>query len=152
MNTKLIISALAAIVMVGSNSQAHTPPETGVSKTVATQMAMRDLWVDHIFWVRSVAVAAADKNKKAQSEADKQVVANAQEIAAFLSGANPHLPKETLVSLLAGHGGHHITQINQLQKHDFSGEAETWGAMKQHMYMIADALVGGIAKQFPDKF
>ena len=33
-----------------------------------------------------------------------------------------------------------------------AGEARTWEAMKTHIYTIADALVGGIAKQMPEKF
>jgi hypothetical protein len=185
------------------------PARAAESKAVATQMAMRDLWVDHIFWVRSVVAATACKDKKAQAEAEKQVVAdakkiagavepfygkpaseklfgllaghygaikdymnatlpspnaakqkaatdkltaNANEIAEFLSGANPNWPKGTLIGLLAAHGGHHVTQINQFQKKDYAGEAQTWDAMKQHIYILADALTSGIAKQFPDKF
>ena len=31
-------------------------------------------------------------------------------------------------------------------------EAQTWAAMKDHMYAIADALTLAIAKQFPAKF
>ena len=34
---------------------------------------------------------------------------------------------------------------------DMKAEATTWTAMQQHMNVIADALAGAIAKQFPDK-
>lgn len=188
---------------------AQTSQSKGPSKTISTQMAERDLWVDHIFWVRSVVVAKADGNRNAEMEADKQVVANAKklagvlepfygkpaneklfnllaghygaikeyltatipspntekqkmatdklttnavEIATFLSSANPNLPKDTLVSLLSAHGGHHVAQINEIQKKDFAAEARTWDDMKKHMYVLSDTLVNGIAKQFPDKF
>lgn len=188
-------------------AQNSVPPDS--AKLVATQMAERDLWVDHIFWIRSVVIARSDKNAKAETEADKQVVTNAKkladviepfygkpaseklfkllgehygavkdylnatipkinsekqkaatdkittnaaEISEFLSGANPNLPKDTLMSLLAAHGGHHIAQINEIQKRNFSAESKTWEDMKQHMYVISDALVNGIAKQFPKKF
>jgi len=77
---------------------------------------------------------------------------NAGEIAAFLSAANPNLPKDTVEGLLAAHGAHHIAQIQQLQAKDYEGEAQTWAAMTQHMYVIADALGGALAKQFPEKF
>ncbi|WP_413943631.1 hypothetical protein [Bdellovibrio sp. HCB-162] len=211
MKTLLIVSTLALMTFVSPPSHAtgaHAATE-GPSKAVSTQMAVRDLWVDHIFWIRSVVVAKADKNKKAETLADQQVVENAKkiagviepfygkpaseklfgllaghygavkdymnatlptpntekqksateklttnaiEIATFLSGANPNLPKDTLVSLLAAHGGHHIAQINEIQKKDFTAEAQTWADMKQHMYTLSDALVGGIGKQFPEKF
>ena len=197
--TILVFSAFAATAHDGH-------PD---SKAVATRLALRDLWVDHVFWVRNVVVAHAEKDKKAQDAAEAQAVdnakkiaaaiepfygkaaneklfgllaghygaikdymtatipkpnlakqkaaaekltANAMEIASFLSGANPNLPKETLVGLLAAHGGHHIDQITQIQKKDYGAEAETWAGMKHHMYTIADALTSGIAKQFPAKF
>ena len=92
------------------------------------------------------------KGTAGQDAAWKQLVANAGEIAVFLSGANPHLPVDTLRSLLIAHGGHHVQQIKQLRDKDYKGEAQTWEAMKQHMYVIADALTGAIAKQFPAKF
>ena len=94
----------------------------------------------------------AAKDKAGQDAAWKKVAANAEEISVFLSGANPHLPIDTLRSLLLAHGGHHVQQIGQLRGKDYAGEAQTWDAMKQHMYVIADALAGAIAKQFPAKF
>jgi hypothetical protein len=174
----------------------------------ATQDALRDLWVDHIFWVRNVvdarlaedtarskiaedqvvanaraiadaiepfyAKAGADKlfellaghwgaisdyldgtiagKAPAQEAAFEQLANNAREIATFLSGANPNLPEDTLYGLLTAHGAHHVQQIRQLQAKQYAQEAATWSAMKNHMYVIADALGDGIAKQFPEKF
>jgi hypothetical protein len=94
----------------------------------------------------------AAQDKTGQDAAWKKIGANAEEIAVFLSGANPNLPIETLRSLLLAHGGHHVQEIAQLRAKDYAGEAQTWEAMKQHMYVIADALTGAIAKQFPAKF
>lgn len=178
------------------------------AKVAATQAVERDLWVGHIFWIREVVRGLAEKNQAAADFAEKQVVANAKqiagsiepfygkaatdqlfkllaghytaikahatatvagdaagakkalgeltananEIAKFLSGANPNLPEATLQSLFAAHGGHHVQQNQQLAAHDMAGEARTWEAMKTHIYTLADALIGGIAKQFPDKF
>ncbi len=77
--------------------------------------------------------------------------ANAKQIADFLSAANPNLPQPTLLSLLTAHGAHHIAQAMEVETGDSVAEAKTWDAMKAHMVVIADALAGGIAKQFPDK-
>jgi hypothetical protein len=177
-------------------------------KAVELQDTLRDLWVDHIFWVRGVVLstkygdseaakvaeanvvqnakaiagsivpfygkAAGDKlfellaghygavkgymtaayaNDKAGMDAARTaLIANADAIAAFLSSANPNWPKATLESLLMTHGAHHIDQINAIGSKDFASEAVTWGSMKEHMYMIADALAAGIVKQFPKKF
>lgn len=179
------------------------------AKTVELRLALRDLWISHIFWVRNevlmtklgntdAAKAAGDKavenakaiagsvspfygqaasdklfgllaghygavkeymgavyagKKDAQDAATAQMKKNADEIAAFLSGANPNnWPKETLASALLAHVGHHMAQIDQLNANDYAGEANTWEAMKKHMYVIADVLAGGIVKQFPKKF
>lgn len=91
-------------------------------------------------------------SKTDQDTAFQQLVDNADEIAKFLGGANPYLPIDTLRSLLTAHGSHHVQQIRQFDAGQFEQEAETWAMMKDHMYVIADALAGGIAKQFPDKF
>lgn len=178
------------------------------AKVAETGAAMRDLWVGHIFWVRDVVVDTFAGNKKAAAAAEKEVVANARQIAGaiepyygkeaseklfgllaghygavkqyleataagskarqdaavknltgnatgiakFLSGANPNLPFDTLNGLLLAHGGHHLQEIQQLRGKQYGEEAQTWEAMKKHMYVIADALAGAIAKQFPAKF
>lgn len=86
-----------------------------------------------------------------QAEATKQLNANAGEIADFLSGANPHWPRATLLSLLTTHGAHHIAQIQQIHAGQYDAEAKNWAAMRTHMYVIADALADGIAQQFPGR-
>ena len=96
---------------------------------------------------------ATRANRKAgQDAAFKQLVANADEIAAFLGGANPNLPVDVLKGLLMAHGSHHVQQIGEFKAKQYDAEAKTWAAMTHHMYVIADALAEGIAKQFPDKF
>ena len=177
-------------------------------RTFQTAVALRDLWLGHIFWVRNVSVAAIDKNDSAIVAAEKQAVANAQaiaasiepfygaaakdkffkllaghygsvksylvaavagdvsaqekatqsltsnadEIATFLSQANPHLPKDAVQGLLLAHGGHHIQQIQQLKDRNYDAEAQTWEEMKAHVYQIADATADALAKQFAKKF
>ena len=170
----------------------------------ATDAALRDLWIGHVFWVRNVVVAELAGDAAARVAAEDQVAANAQAIAAsiepyygadakaqffkllvghygavkaylaatiaedadkqseatsmllgnatkiadFLSAANPYLPKDTVEGLLQAHGGHHITQIQQLHAKEYSDEAQTWAEMTQHMYVIADATAAALAQQF----
>lgn len=175
---------------------------------LSTRLAQRDLWVEHIFWVRNYVIAnqsgrpeqaraatdgvvanataiansiaplygqpAADqllkllaghwgavkqysdatlaKDAAARTTAVDDLTRNAGAIADFLAGANPYLPKDALVGMLQAHGGHHVAQIDQLAKADFSGEAVTWGAMRSHMLVLADTLTAALVKQFPDTF
>ena len=204
-----LLATLAVVPVAQAQHAGHgtaTTAPAGKANATETQAALRDLWVDHVFWVRSVVVATLDNNQAARAASEKAVVANAKaiagsiapfygqaasdklftllaghygavkqyldagtdktkqdaaitalndnagQIATFLSGANPNLPKEAVLAMLAAHGGHHISQINQLRAKQYDQEAETWAAMKGHMYKLADTLAGAIAKQFPDKF
>lgn len=102
--------------------------------------------------IKDYLIAASANNTTGQSSAEKALAANANEIASFLAGANPNFQEATLRSLLAAHGAHHVQQIQQFKAKRYEDEAKTWAAMKDHLYVISDALATGIAKQFPDKF
>lgn len=95
--------------------------------------------------------AYANNDKSGKDAARDKLIKNADEIAVFLSGANPYLPKQTLFGLLVAHGGHHMAQIEALNAKNYTEEARVWKEMKAHMYIISDALAGGLAKQFPKK-
>lgn len=190
------------------NANPHTKPAVVAAKTAQTASTLRDLWVSHGFWVRTLVTETLAGNTGAAANAENQAVANAKQIAAsiepfygkaaseklfnllgghygaikqyldavvksdqtkqdiaqktmvanggeiavFLSSANPNLPIDTLRGMLLAHGGHHVLQIQQLQSKDYAQEAQTWEAMKTHMYAIADAMAAALAKQFPEKF
>ena len=102
--------------------------------------------------VKSYLDATVANNKSGQDAAMSKLLANANDIATFLGGANPNLPVETLKGLLAAHGSHHVQQIGEFKAKQWDAEAKTWAAMTQHMYVIADALADGLAMQFPEKF
>lgn len=196
---------------VAMHTHASLNAVTGAAsaKQFETQMVLRDLWVEHVFWVRNYVKASHNKDQAAVEVASAEIVANAQAIAGsiqpfygeaaskklfellaghwgavkaysdatfvkdsgpqrkaavkqltenakaisgFLSGANPHLPEADLFGLLAAHGAHHVQQIDQIKAADWSGESQTWHAMRSHMLIIADALVGALAQQFPNSF
>ncbi len=112
-----------------------------------------ELLAGHYGAIKDYLTASIAMDKGAKDKAVDKLKANAEEIATFLNGANPkNWPKDTLVSLLLAHGGHHISQIDAVVAKDYGAEAATWEAMKKHIYTIADALAGGIEKQFPKKF
>lgn len=101
--------------------------------------------------VKALTDAAPHHDKTASAKAMTTLMGNAGEIAAFLAGANPNLPEDTVRGLLVAHGGHHQAQIEQVMNNDLQGEARTWTQMRAHMDTISDALAGAIAKQFPEK-
>ncbi len=90
-------------------------------------------------------------NKDAKTAAIDKLNKNAEEIATFLSSANPNWPKSTILPALLAHAGQHVAQINAINQKDFATEAKIWNEMKMHVYVIADVLASGIAKQFGPK-
>jgi hypothetical protein len=182
------------------------------AKVAELRMALRDLYIGHIFWVRDLVVSTRLGEKEAVSEADEYGLKNAQaigrsiapfygqaagekfatlfvghysavkdymkaafarnfkgdaafkkaaldklmkngnEIAVFVSSANPNLPKDTVYGLLITHVQQHVMSIDATAKKDWGGEADMWDPMVKHIYTLTDALADGIAKQFPEKF
>ena len=110
------------------------------------------LLAGHYGAIRDDLDATVAGNAAQQEAAIKTLTANAGEIAAFLSGANPYLPKDAVMGLLTAHAAHHIQQFQQLKAGEYAQEAETWNGMKKHIYVVADALTGALAQQFPAKF
>lgn len=202
----MLVAAGVALATQAVAQHHEAPVPTAVNQVqVDTAAALRDLWVEHVFWVRNYVLAGAASDAGQAKVAEEQVVANAEaiagavgsyygkaagdrmlgllaghwgairaysdasfahqsraqqdaaaaltanakEIAAFLAGANPYLPEQTLVSLLSAHGAHHVAQIQQVVARDHTAEAATWSTMRTHMLTIADALAAALTKQFP---
>lgn len=109
------------------------------------------LLAGHYGAVKEYMTAAFADNKDAKTAAIDKLNKNANEIATFLSSANPNWPKSAILPALLAHGGHHVAQINAIQQKDFATEAKVWNEMKMHIYVIADVLANGIVKQFGTK-
>lgn len=110
------------------------------------------LLAGHYQGIREHLDATVAGSASQQDAAVKALTANAADIATFLSGANPNLPKDTVMGLLMAHAAHHLTQFQQLKDGEYAREAETWKGMKQHIYVVADVLTQALAAQFPAKF
>ncbi|WP_166359512.1 hypothetical protein [Pseudomonas akapageensis] len=204
----LLLLAFCVQPVLNPSYAVTTQPAAADSAALSTRLALRDLWVQHIFWIRNYAMAnqagnsaeakvaadqvvanataianslaplygqpAADqmlkllaghwgavkhysdatvaKNSAGKEAAVNDLTSNAKAIAAFLAKANPNLPEPTLVAMLSAHGGHHVAQIDELAKKDYTGEAKTEEAMRGHILVLADTLTSALVKQFPDKF
>ena len=102
--------------------------------------------------VREYSEATVAGNKRQQDAALAHLASNAEDIAVFLNGVNPYLPKDTVRGLIAAHGAHHVLQINQYKGKEYAHLGATWPMMRQHVYVIADTLTAALVKQFPSKF
>lgn len=75
------------------------------TKLADTKAALRDLWVEHIFWVRNVVEARLDGNANKAKLSEQQVVANAHELAGAIEPYYGKAASDKLFTLLAGHWG-----------------------------------------------
>jgi hypothetical protein len=110
------------------------------------------LWRAHIgFFVDyAMGAAAGDQAKKQKARSDLDGYRN--DIDAFLSGANPNLPKGAVAQLFAAHVDHLTTVIDDLVAGDTAGAYAMLRMAAWQTSEIMDPLAGAIVKQFPDKF
>ncbi|WP_433747502.1 glycosyltransferase [Falsibacillus pallidus] len=113
---------------------------------------LADLLTEHIVIAGKIVDAAKKGNKPLVDKLNKDWYKNADDIAVFLSGANPNLNKEDLRKLLYMH--------LKLVTDDLSASlASDWGARivsiddgVTHIILMADAISSAVVKQFPNKF
>ncbi|MCA1647309.1 MAG: hypothetical protein LC797_18245 [Chloroflexi bacterium] len=110
------------------------------------------LWRAHIGFFVDYAMAAATKDdaKKQKARADLDGYRN--DIDAFLTGANPNLPKGAVAQLFAAHVTHLTTVIDDMVAGDTAGAYDMLYMAAHQTSEIMDPLSGAIVKQFPDKF
>ncbi len=107
---------------------------------------------DHILVAADLVKAAKAGDAAAQEQATKRWYVNADDIAAFLSSANPHWPRKTLEDMLHGHLAMTTDAVVAKLHKDTAGAIAAYDKGHEHMLMVADALSSGIVKQFPKRF
>jgi len=75
------------------------------AKSVGLKLAMRDLWIGHVFWVRNVVLETKAGNADAARVAEGKVVENARAIADAIIPIYGKDAGDKLFGLLAGHYG-----------------------------------------------
>jgi len=107
---------------------------------------------DHILIAADIVKAAKGGDNEGVTNGQKKWHENADDIAAFLSGANPNWPKQGLVDMLYKHLDYTTAEVVSRLKKDWVADIEAYDRGHDHMLMFADALTEGIVKQFPKKF
>jgi len=107
---------------------------------------------DHILIAVDVVKAAKAGMAADLDAASKKWTANADEIAAFLSGANPNWPRAEMMDILHKHLEYTTQEVVSRLKKDWAGDIAAYDKGHAHMLMFADVLAQGIVKQFPAKF
>ena len=105
---------------------------------------------DHIRIAGEVVAAAKAGNETELQAADQRWHANADEIATFLAGANPHWPKADLLSMLNDHLALTTQEATARLKSDWSADRTAFDGIYDQAMMMADHLADGIVAQFPN--
>jgi hypothetical protein len=115
------------------------------------EKAFLPLWRKHIGMVVDYTVGVATGDRAKQDRAVDDLVGYTQDFGAFLSGANPNLPKSVVADLVK----HHVLTLKAVIDAQAAKDQErAFTALRTgagHMQMIADPLAGAIVKQFPDR-
>jgi hypothetical protein len=98
-----------------------------------------------------VKAAKAGDNAKV-ADADRRWHANANDLATFLSGANPNWPKATVLSMLNQHLALTTQEATARLKGHWNDDARSFDSIFTQILGMADALSDGIVKQFPGRF
>ena len=107
---------------------------------------------EHISIAVDLIKAAKAGDKAGQTAADGRWQQNAIQIADFLSKANPHWPRATLVDMMKTHLSTTTDEVVARLSKNWDGDVRAFVAVYDHILHMADALSDGIVKQFPDKF
>ena len=107
---------------------------------------------DHILIAADIVKAAKTGDNDGVAKGQKRWTENADEIAVFLSSANPNWQVQTLKNMLYVHLALTTTEVVSRLKKDLASDIEAYDKGHAHMLMFADVLTSGIVKQFPKKF
>ncbi len=153
-----IISGLAGLEDAGKVAERLLRNQDDIGNAVKTYYGdeagkkLSALLRDHILIAADIVTAAKAGNNDAVTKGEKKWHENADEIASFLSGANPNWPKATLTDMLYKHLDFTTAEVVSRGKKDWVADIEAYDKGHDHMLMFADALTDGIVKQFPKKF
>ena len=116
------------------------------------EKAFLPLWRRHIGFAVDYTVGVATRDTAKADKAVNDLVGYAQDFGAFLSSANPNLPKAVVAELVK----HHVVTLKSvIDAQAAKDPAKAYMAIRTaagHMSMIADPLADAIVKQFPEKF
>ncbi|RWC27536.1 MAG: acetylglutamate kinase [Mesorhizobium sp.] len=107
---------------------------------------------DHIKIATDVVKAAKSGSKNKLAAAQKKWTGNADDIAMFLSKANPNWSEQDLKEMLHKHLELTTGEVVGRLKKDWGADIKSYDEGHVHMLKFADMLTDGIAKQFADKF
>ncbi|MGI8313854.1 glycosyltransferase [Halobacillus mangrovi] len=113
---------------------------------------LTELLKEHIVIAGEIVEAAKSGDEAKVNQLNNEWYRNADDIAAFLSGANLHLKNEDLKNLLYMHLELVTDDLVASLEKDWEARIAAIDEGITHIIVMADAISKGVVKQFPDKF
>jgi hypothetical protein len=153
-----VISALSNLDDINSVAQRLLQNQVDIGNAITPVYGekagtkLSALLKDHIMIATEVVKAAKESNNVELDKSSKKWHDNADEIAHFLSSANPHWPENVLKDMLYKHLEYTTGEVVSRLKKDWKSDIEFYDKNHMHMIMMSDALSAGIIRQFPEQF
>jgi hypothetical protein len=96
----LILTSLALAPTAFAATPAPSADRASISET---KMALRDLWVEHVFWIRNYVLANSTHDQAQRKVAEAEVLANAKALSESIAPFYGQAASDSLLKLLAGH-------------------------------------------------
>jgi hypothetical protein len=107
---------------------------------------------EHISIAVDLIAAAKSGDSPAQQRADAAWHRNGEDIATFLSQANPNWPRPVLLEMMNMHLSTTTDEVVARLTKDWDKDVRAFDAVYQHLLGMSDALSDGIIAQFPARF
>ena|SRR5258705_6949996 len=113
---------------------------------------LTDLLTPHITIAAEVVKAAKAGNTAALDDANKRWQANADQISAFLSNANPAWDLDHMKMMMNDHLKLTTDEAVQRIKKNYDADITAYDKVHEEILKMSDVLAEGVVKQFPEKF
>jgi hypothetical protein len=154
-----IVDALASLPSKDATTQRLLRNQTDIGNAVkpfygdAAGDKLTALLKEHILIAAALIDAAKAGDAAKQDDATKRWSANADAIAAFLSGANPgNWPLPEMKSMMHKHLELTTAEVVARLKKDWTADISAYDDVQGQILKMADMLSTGIVKQFPSRF
>ena len=139
----MALLVLALVGLVGYVDESRAGEEANPIRVAEMQKTLRDLWLGHIFMIQHVVLFNAASDSATRDAADKQVLANAKQIANTFTPFYGKARSEKLFTLLSAH----YASVKEYSEATIAGNAGKQDAALAHLASNAediDAFFNGI--------
>jgi hypothetical protein len=154
-----IVSAIADLPDAGPTAQRLLQNQVDIGNAIkpfygdAAGERLSTLLKPHILIAAEIITAAKAGNTIEMQAASKRWYANADEIADFLSSANPgSWPRASLRAEMRHHLDLTLQEAQARLRGDWAADIAAYESIHGHILRMADMLSSGIIKQFPQRF